>query len=329
VKSLSRANAYFIDTTYAAGLQECFDPKHPLTRVTDRKWKQELSDYARQVFGIFGSECGREWGIPYSDFFEGLTGVSGNYYHNTNLPAKLGAAVIPMFDLVYRDCIAMYGKYEYDINRSAEYVLHHISLARPLNYHSIPPHLYWKQAAGEERSLPSSPALFTRGDNGWTAGLHPLDRFVKNTYEVLSPLNEITATMQMSQHEFLTPDLKVQRTVFEDGPLAVEAIVNMSSSDYTCASTLGGEVTVPPNGFLVESPLFIAFCALNWAGLNYDAPTLFTMRSLDGKPLGASRKVRIYHGFGNSDLQLGMGLRPKTPLRVERETVLDPLAPQK
>ena len=32
VKDLSAADAYFIDTTYAAGLQECFDPAHPLTR---------------------------------------------------------------------------------------------------------------------------------------------------------------------------------------------------------------------------------------------------------------------------------------------------------
>ena len=74
VKKLCDANSYFIDTTYAAGLQECFDPAHPLTRADDMKWKQALSDYAREVFGVFGSECGREWAIPHSDFFEGLTG---------------------------------------------------------------------------------------------------------------------------------------------------------------------------------------------------------------------------------------------------------------
>src|SRR4029077_18710515 len=90
VKKLSNANAYFIDTTYAAGLQECFDPAHPLTRRDDLKWKQALSDYSRDVFGVFGSECGREWAIPHSDFFEGLTGVSGHDYHDAKLPEKLG-----------------------------------------------------------------------------------------------------------------------------------------------------------------------------------------------------------------------------------------------
>jgi len=63
-ENFTGANAYFIDTTYAAPLQECFDPSHPLTRPDDLKWKQELSDYARGVFGVFGSECGREWGHP-------------------------------------------------------------------------------------------------------------------------------------------------------------------------------------------------------------------------------------------------------------------------
>jgi hypothetical protein len=74
VKKLSGANAYFIDTTCAAGLQQCFDPEHPLTRVDDIKWKQALSDYARKNFGVFGSECGREWAV--SDFFQGTESPS-------------------------------------------------------------------------------------------------------------------------------------------------------------------------------------------------------------------------------------------------------------
>src|SRR6185437_8520896 len=105
-----------------------------------------------------GSECGREWAIPHSDFFEGLTGVSGHDYHDASLPDKLGATVAPLFDLVYRDCIEMYGKYGYDPSQAARYVLRHISLARPLNYHSIPEHLYWKNDRAEEPALAISPA---------------------------------------------------------------------------------------------------------------------------------------------------------------------------
>jgi hypothetical protein len=321
VKTLSGANSYFIDTTYAAGLQECFDPNHALTRADDIKWKQALSDYARDVFGVFGSECGREWALPHSDFFEGLTGVSGHYYHDEKLPSKLGATVVPLFELVYRDCIAMYGKYGYDPKQAAEYVLQHISIARPLNYHSMPRHLYWKTEANETPAAEQAhaapdPAAFTRADNGWAAHLHPMDGFIKNTCEILSPLNEITAQMLMTRHEFLTPDRKVRRTVFGSGDDAVQVIVNGSSTNYLCNSKLGGEVILPPFGFLAESSTFVAFHALKWKGVEYQSPVLFTLRSLDKAPVSGSRQVRVYHAFGNDKIRIGQQTR-----EVEREEV--------
>ena len=438
VRKLTNANSYFIDTTYAAGLQECFDPAHPLTRADDMHWKQVLSDYAREVFGIFGSECGREWAIPHADYFEGMTGVSGTYYHNANLLRQVGGVSVPLFEMVYRDTIAMYGKYGYDINSSAEYVLHHISIGRTLNYHSVPAHLYWKDPTEEpllvrpsvaevrqvaprrfaityrwdvakplekdllvfvhftdssgqirfqndhaprtatsrwqkgtitdgpfEVSVPagldgsfdvrvglmtpqsharqllqgrkdrerrcllgrievtgdnvsfvppegSDPdgvslhgGLYVRGQGGWTEGMHPLDRFVKNTYEILSPLNEITSRMRMTGHQFLTADRKVRRSVFGDS--AVQVIVNGGDADYALKSRTGGDVILPPFGFLVESADFFAFCATRWNGLTYSTPTLFTLRSQDGR-------TRIYHGFGDDRINVG-----GTQLRVQKE----------
>ena len=64
VKALSGADAYFIDTTYAAGLQECFDPAHPLTRWDDMKWKQALSDYARERVRHFRQRVRTRMGHP-------------------------------------------------------------------------------------------------------------------------------------------------------------------------------------------------------------------------------------------------------------------------
>ncbi len=66
----------------------------------------------RELFGLFGSECGREWALPHSDFFEGLVGVSGQYFHNLK-PESLGAKVIPFWEMVYHDCQICYGKYGY------------------------------------------------------------------------------------------------------------------------------------------------------------------------------------------------------------------------
>ena len=308
VKELTNANSYFIDTTYAAGLQECFDPAHPLKRADDMKWKQALSDYARQEFGIFGSEDGREWAIPHSDFFEGLTGVDGTWFHDKNLLKETGGVSVPMFELVYRDCIALYGKYGFNISQSADYVLYHLSIGRTLNYHEIPPHLYWKEpppVQGQKaETAEKDPALFTRGDHGWAEGLHPMDRFVKNTYEILSPLNELTAQMEMSRHEFLTPDYKVQRTVFGEGENQVVVVVNMGSAKYSVKSTLGGNTVLPPGGFLIEAPTFVAFHSLNWNGVAYADAPLFTLRSADGLPLARSRSVRVFHGFGDPRVRL-------------------------
>jgi len=324
VKQLTNANSYFIDTTYASGLQECFDPRHPLARVDDMKWKQALSDYARDIFGVFGSEDGREWAIPHSDFFEGLTGVDGSWFHDKKLLGEVGGVSVPIFELVYRESIALYGKYGFDIAQSADYVLYHVSIGRPLNYHDVPPHLYWKESsAGSTPSASASPkmgrdpALFTRAEHGWAEGLHPFDRFVKNTYEILSPLNEITAQMQMTRHEFLSPDRRIQHTVFGEGNGKVEVVVNASERRFPLKSRAGGMISLPPDGFLVESPEFVAFHALSWNGQTYASAPLFTLRSLDGLPLARSRKVRVFHAFGESKIKIGGAIHD-----VEKEAVL-------
>jgi hypothetical protein len=309
VQALTQSDTYFIDTTFAAGLQECFDHGHPLTRHDDLFWKQQLAGYARSLFGIFGSECGREWAIPCSDFFEGLTGVSGRLYHEEALLSELAATSVPLFELVYHDTVAAYGKYGYDIDHAADYVLHHVSLGRPLHYHRIPPGLYWQRPAppgpppGDGPRPVPDPAQFVRADQGWAEGMHPLDRFIKNTHELLSPLNELTAQLPMTRFEFLTPDLGARLTVFGESAERVSTVVNLSSDKVVLQSALGGEVILPPGGFLVEAPTYVAFCALSWNGRVYAEPVFFTIRSPAGQPLELAARVRVFHGFGDPRLR--------------------------
>jgi len=66
-----------------------------------------------------------------------------------------------------------------------------------------------------------------------------------------------------------------------------------------------GDDVIPAYGFVVESPGFIAFCATRYRGIDYATPTLFTARSLDGRPIAESSKVRVYHGFGGRRIRLG------------------------
>lgn len=439
--------AYFVDTTYAVGLQECFAPEHPLTRADDLHWKVELSKYARSQFGMFGSECGREWAIPCADFFEGLSGVSGELYHHPEIMRELGATQVPVFEMIYHDCIQIYGKYPYRPERAAGYVLNHLLAGRPLNYHQFPPGLYWHNTEGEaafharpsvasfeatgprtfrigyrwkvDKTLPgdwhamvhftnpngrilfqgdyapktpaekwpagevafgpfevtvpsqlkpgtvdirvglfkpredvrakldgaddgerrylvgrvvvkpegvafeaAAPApadagegFFVRADNGWAEGLHPLDRFIKNTHEVLAPLNRITSELPLDEYAWLTPDRSVRQSSFGGG--AIRAVANYGVADYTLSTTRWGDVVLPPGGFLVDAPGFVAFAAKRFNGRGYAQAPLFALQSLDGLSLERSRRVRVYHGFGDTGLTWD-----GKAVDVKRETVL-------
>ncbi len=306
IYKLFAPRSYFIDTTYAVGPRECFDPNHPIGRNDDIGWKIRLSDYAREVFGVFGSECGREWALPHSDFFEGIVGVSGRYYHNLK-PEDLGATVFPFFEMVYHDCQICYGKYGYDADKTAEYVAHHILCARPLHYHSFPDHLYWKSWSGQgkqtEDSQKADLACYTRSDSGWAEGMHPTDVFLKNTHEILGPLHSATAHERLTQMKFITKDHTLRQATYGDGQNATVVVVNFGTTDAKITSKLGRGVVLPPYGFLIEGPHFTAFYANQWGGEEYPKGALFTLLAMDDKDLQESQRVRIFHGFGSDAIR--------------------------
>lgn len=317
IHRLFRPWAYFIDCTFAVGPRECADPNHPLTRDDDVAWKIRLSDQARELFGLFGSECGREWAVPHSDFFEGLVGVSGRYYHNLK-PESLGATVIPFWEMVYHDCQICFGKYGYSADQAGQYVAHHVLCARPLHYHSIPDHLYWKDPAKEAKAnVPSPQAAFARTDQGWAEGLHPTDAFLKTTHEVLGPLHAATAHERLVRLEFLTPDKSLRRAHYGQGERTVTVVVNFGQVDATAESQHGGRVVLPPSGFVIDGPQLAAFYAKRWNGVDYPGGALFTLRSADQKPLAQSARVRVFHGFGDPRLTWG-----GTVHRVPREAII-------
>ena len=311
--------SYFIDTTYAVGPRECADPNHPLSRNDDIAWKSKLSDKARELFGLFGSECGREWALPHSDFFEGLVGVSGHYFHNLK-PESLGAHVIPFWEMVYHDCQICYGKYGYAADQAGEYVAHHVLTARPLHYHSLPDHRYWLENPDVAVKKPTADlACFTRTDNGWAAGLHPTDAFLKTTQEVLGSLHQATAHQRLVHFEYLAPDRSLRRAVYGDGPEATTVVVNFGAAEASVQSAHWGDVRLPPWGFAVDGPRFAACYAKRAAGREYPDGTLFTLQAIEGPSLPEATKLRVFHGFGDPQLTW----RGKT-YQIPREEVLTP-----
>jgi len=428
VEELFHPSIYFIDTVFAWPLVTCEDPAHPMSRADDLAWKTRLCLAAKQHFGLFGSEEGREWAVPCADYLEGL------FSHQTASPV---GTVIPLFPLVYSDCVQImthqgdrigpgdekkiadhilfaemplpsFGNHLYWTGPQAASVpivplapavrdlggrrfeityrwrvegpvatdyqvfVHftHAAATRPESIayqgdHTPPvPTSQWKPGTvvedgpftlevppefdgpaeiqlgmlqdGQRVQLsdvasngsryhvgtlnvgpdgialapaeaPPARELWTRGDGGWGANLCPTDRMIKNTWEVLSPLNTVTAERPLASHEFLTADRRLQRTRFGDVTITV---------GYEQPARIGDNA-VPPYGFIVESPTFVAFCATRYNGIEYNPPALFTARSLDGKPIAESSQVRIYHGFGSPRISLG----GKT-FEVQREAVV-------
>jgi hypothetical protein len=76
-------------------------------------------------------------------------------------------------------------------------------------------------------------------------------------------------------------------------------------------------VVLPPNGFLIEGPAFVAFHARRWQGLSYDAPPLFTLRAVGGLSLATAPRARVFHGFGDPRIRWA-----GRELTVEREAVV-------
>ncbi len=143
---------------------------------------------------------------------------------------------------------------------------------------------------------------------GWLFGLHDnyqdMYRYapswneefiIKNTYEVLSPLNRLTALMPMTDHRFLTANRKAERTRFGKD---VEITVNYDTADLVLKNAV-----LPQYGFVVESPTLLAFHARSYGAMKFTQPTMLVLRSADGKNLNSSRNIQMYSAFGDCPAQ--------------------------
>ena len=147
--------------------------------------------------------------------------------------------------------------------------------------------------------------------------MHPLDVFVKNTYEILGPLHSVTAHDTLSKLEFLTEYFTLRQATYGRGEDATKVIVNFSTKEAQIESKLGGKVTLPPWGFVIEGPRFAAFHARRWNGQDYGKGALFTLRPMDNKDLKDANRIRIFHAFGPETIKFRDSL-----YKVQRELVI-------
>ncbi|MCC7491200.1 MAG: hypothetical protein IT204_02580 [Fimbriimonadaceae bacterium] len=133
----------------------------------------------------------------------------------------------------------------------------------------------------------------------WFRNQGVTDRFLKNSYEVLSWVNRLSFGVPLEAH---TVRGEVEETRFGSD---LHVVVNYGARPVELAAgPVLGQVRLGPWGFAVWSPTFVAVHALAAGGLQYPTPALYTARSLDGQPLASSARVRLYHGCGGPRLGL-------------------------
>ena len=306
VRQICDPDAYFIDTVFASPPRPCFDPNHPETRADDIRNKQELCEIVRRQGILFGSEEGFEWGVPHADYFEGILS------HKKQSHGHRSEIVIPLFELVYGDAIPMFTHQSDRLTPdNADHVLDCILYAEMPVYH-FGNHRYWTGSSQTDRRSPGSSdsrPTFARGNR-----FNLTDQFIKNTYEVLSPLNRITGLLPMTDHHFLTADRMVESSRFGDD---VQITVNYGKEEFKTPIAV-----LPPHGFVIQSPTLAACYATSFQGQRFAEPTFLVVKSLDGRPLASSAKVRFYRAFGDREIRW----HGKTVL-VEEEQIVNQTSP--
>jgi hypothetical protein len=119
--------------------------------------------------------------------------------------------------------------------------------------------------------------------------------------------------------EFLNKDQTLRQATYGQGKNATRIIVNFSAAQARITSKLGGDVVLPPWGFVIEGPRFAAFHALRWNDQVYSRSVLFTLKALDDKNLKNSRRIRVFHAFGSSILRW-----KSKSYKIKREQVIQP-----
>jgi len=122
LKERYKPTFHYIDTTCASPLFEDFSPDHPLTLQGDMYWKQRLCKYAREMIGVFGTEEGVEWAVPYSDYFWSLLTRTKDIFPTFN------EVPVPLFETVYGDCVDMH-QGDWSMINTPNKVLDHILCA--------------------------------------------------------------------------------------------------------------------------------------------------------------------------------------------------------
>jgi hypothetical protein len=219
-------SARFLDTTVAAPWFECYHPDHPMTRSQSRQHKMDLLKLIGESGLVCGSETGHDASVPFCDYYEGMLSVGAYRVPDSGrdmlriwneVPENLAKYQVgesyrlPLWELVYHDCVVAQW-YWGDYNNKLPQIWRKRDLFNAL-YGTPPMYLFDIKQWNEKK------AQFAA------------------SYKIAQPVSRATGYSGMTDHRFLTPDRKVQQTVFANG---VTVTVNFGDSSYKASD--GSEI---------------------------------------------------------------------------------------
>jgi len=281
-------NTRFLDVTTATGLKECYSPLHPCDRKQDQANRQQLCAYVGDELGLVaGGEHGRFYDVPYLDYHEGMMGGGtytwpAGYLRDVVSRDEVGERYlkygidptfrVPMFELVFHDCVVNYWYW----GATNDYL------------HDVAPEITDRKTAMNVL-YGTPPMMWTNGH-----GLHwnkPAERqLMIAIYRQTCKLHEAIADQEMTAHEFLSPDRKVQRSTFADGTVCT---VNFGDEPYALKAA-GRELALGTNDFYVTGPK-IEQWRVRTGGANDEREVYIRTKSflLAERPAGELRQAGI------------------------------------
>ena len=213
-------DGWFLDVVFNYA-NECYSIEHPMTRRDGLKYKVELTKVVEDNGLICGTEIGREDGLPYCVYNEGMLSINewrsnqsgrrmAELYYGDEIDKSIEKYMlnpkhrVPLWELVYHDCMISYW-YWGDSHNCCPELMPKRDLF--LNLYGLPP--IFSFAAKNYEKLADS---------------------IEASYKNTSPLALEVGYEKMTSFEYLSEDFKVQKTEFSNG---VSVIVNFSENDFT------------------------------------------------------------------------------------------------
>ena len=182
-------------------------------REDGKEGRLELAKYIDSFNLVNGTEHGQQQWIPYFDMFEGMTYLEDR-------PLSVISHHAPLFNLVFHEAIANFGKIQDPDNEVT--------------------------ANGDFRIKALRSMLFGRGTTIFFSpyefeGMLPM---IKMANELVSPVHRETFFSELTDHEYLSVDFKVQRSKFSSG---TEVVANLGP----VAQKVEGNISIPGYGYRI------------------------------------------------------------------------------